>query len=137
MEHGYHAIQTTDGGYIAAGYTSSYGAGGHDVWLIKIGSETSLREFYGSTPKDFSLRANYPNPFNATTTIKYQLPYPADVTIDIYNILGRKVETLISDIQPAGYHQAIWNAKDKTSGVYFYKIQAGDYIGTKKMVLLK
>ncbi|MCP4580458.1 MAG: T9SS type A sorting domain-containing protein [candidate division Zixibacteria bacterium] len=85
----------------------------------------------------YTLAQNYPNPFNASTTIKYELPNQARVTIDIYDILGRKVTTLIDRQQQAGYHQAIWQADDFSSGMYFYKIQAGDYIESKKMLLLK
>jgi len=88
-------------------------------------------------PICFSSEQNYPNPFNATTIIHYNLPEPSQVTIDIYNILGRRVETLVNRQQQVGYHQAIWNAVGFSSGVYFYKIQAGDYTETRKMLLLK
>jgi len=88
-------------------------------------------------PKSINLSQNYPNPFNASTTISYTLPCQSDVTIDIYDILGRKVQTLVSTNQPAGYHRVIWQADEFTSGVYFYKLKTGDYIETKKMMLLK
>ena len=88
-------------------------------------------------PKSINLSQNYPNPFNTSTAISYTLPCQSDVTIDIYDILGRKVETLVSRHQPAGYHRVIWDAEGLSSGMYFYKIQAGDYLGTKKMVLLR
>ncbi|MCP4582621.1 MAG: T9SS type A sorting domain-containing protein [candidate division Zixibacteria bacterium] len=88
-------------------------------------------------PKDFQLYQNYPNPFNGSTTISYDLPQAADVTIEIYDILGRRVETLISRNQPVGSHSLIWNAEDLTSGIYFYKLQAGNNINTKKMLLAK
>ena len=87
--------------------------------------------------KNFKLSQNFPNPFNPATTIKYSIPKAALVSIEIYDILGRKVELLINGQQPAGYHQVIWNAQDKSSGIYFYRIQAGDRIETKKMLLLK
>jgi hypothetical protein len=83
------------------------------------------------------LAANYPNPFNSMTIIRYSLPEPAEVKIEIYDILGRKVETLVQGEQPAGYLQVIWDASDRSSGLYFYRIQAGDYSETRKMVLLK
>ena len=80
---------------------------------------------------------NYPNPFNLSTVIKYELPTQSRVTIDIYDILGRKVTTLRNDVQPAGYYQMRSNAQNLSSGMYFYKIQAGDFVETKKMILLK
>ena len=88
-------------------------------------------------PLEFSLAQNYPNPFNATTTIKYSLPEESEVTIEIYNILGRKVETLISGIQPTGWHSAVWDAENQPSGVYFYRLEAVDYVETSSCLLLK
>ena len=84
-----------------------------------------------------SLSQNYPNPFNSSTIIEYNLPTASEVTIDIYDILGRRVETLVQGEQAAGSHQALWNASDAASGIYFYKIQSGDRINTRKMILIK
>jgi hypothetical protein len=88
-------------------------------------------------PNTFILIQNYPNPFNASTTIRYELPRQESVTIDIYDILGRKVATLINGIQPAGDHQTIWNASAFTTSVYFARLRAGDMTRTIKMILLK
>jgi len=88
-------------------------------------------------PNQISLSQNYPNPFNTSTTIRYSLSGPSDVTIEIYDILGWKIERLSEGKKSAGEHQLIWNAENKTSGVYFYRIQAGDYAESKTMVLLK
>jgi hypothetical protein len=88
-------------------------------------------------PKVFSLFQNYPNPFNASTIIRYTLPEPSRVTIEIYDILGRRVETCLDDYREAGKHQVIWDAGDLPSGIYFYSIQAGDYRRTNKMILLR
>ena len=90
-----------------------------------------------SVPQVISLSQNYPNPFNATTTIKYDLPYQSHVTIEIYDVLGRKAASLIDRQLAAGYHKAIWQADGFSSGMYFYKITAGEYNQTEKMVLLK
>jgi hypothetical protein len=90
-----------------------------------------------STPAEFKLLQNYPNPFNASTTIRYSLSEPSDVTIEIFDILGRRVSILQKGTQPAGYHQALWNAGDMPSGVYFYKMQAGEFSEINRMVLLK
>jgi len=94
-----------------------------------------IEEIPSILPEKIFLFQNYSNPFNAQTIIQYNLPSASHVSIDIYNILGRRVETLIDKQQQAGCHQVVWNADDKTSGVYFYKLQAGDYIETKKMLL--
>ncbi len=88
-------------------------------------------------PKEFYLLPNYPNPFNPITTIQYKLPQQSDVQITIYDMLGKKVTILASEIQDAGYKSIQWNAANVPSGMYFYQIKAGEYIQTRKMVLLK
>jgi hypothetical protein len=88
-------------------------------------------------PQEFSLSQNCPNPFNAATVIRYSLPEPSNVTIEIFDILGRKVETLIDEKQQAGYHRIIWNAADRSSGIYLYRIEAGNNAETRKMLLLR
>ncbi|MCK4696071.1 MAG: T9SS type A sorting domain-containing protein, partial [Candidatus Cloacimonetes bacterium] len=85
---------------------------------------------------------NFPNPFNPTTTIKYSLKVNSKVSLNIYNIKGQKVRTLVSKVLPAGEHSIIWNGRDfngnrVSSGVYFYKLKAGDYQEVKKMMLVK
>jgi hypothetical protein len=80
---------------------------------------------------------NYPNPFNSSTTIEYGLPEAGHVTIEIYDLLGRRVETLIDGEQYAGTYQVVWDAGDRSSGVYFYKITSGESAETKRIVLLK
>ncbi|MEE9554069.1 MAG: T9SS type A sorting domain-containing protein [candidate division Zixibacteria bacterium] len=79
----------------------------------------------------------YPNPFNASTTIRYDLPNESEVRIEIYDLLGRNTKTLLAGTQPAGSHSIVWDAEDVSSGVYFYRIEAGDYNETRKCVLLK
>jgi len=88
-------------------------------------------------PDRFALLQNYPNPFNAKTIIRYNLPSDSDVTIEIYDILGRKVETLFDERKRAGKHTIIWDAADIPSGVYFVRLQTDDYSKNIKMVLLK
>ena len=85
----------------------------------------------------FILYQNYPNPFNERTIIEYQLHKSSQIKIDIYDILGRHVKTLLDIIQQAGYHQVRWDAKDKSTGIYLYKIQIGYSSETKKMILLR
>jgi hypothetical protein len=88
-------------------------------------------------PSKFSLAQNYPNPFNAQTRIEYSLASPSQVTLEIYDILGRKLETLVNEIQQPGSQSVIWDAEDMPSGIYFYRIQAGDFVETLKMNLMK
>ena len=88
-------------------------------------------------PLDYSLRQNYPNPFNAETSIEYSIPKDAYVSLEIYDLLGRRVAVLVNQQQPAGIHKVTWNAGSMTSGMYFYRIQAGDFNSQKSMMLLK
>ena len=96
----------------------------------------------GLIPDEFALHQNYPNPFNPITTMRYDLPETDLVNITIYDMLGREVKTLINQTQDAGYRSVIWDAtndygKPVSAGIYLYQIQVGEYISTKKMVLLK
>ena len=93
-------------------------------------------------PDVFALHQNYPNPFNPVTTLRYDLPENDHVNITIYDMLGRQVKTLVNQTHDAAYRSVIWDAandygKPVSAGIYLYQIQAGEYISTKKMVLLK
>ena len=87
--------------------------------------------------KDFDLRQNYPNPFNPVTVISFQVPVLSYVTLKIYDILGREIASLISEEKNAGNYKVKFNGNSLPSGIYFYKLSAGDYFQTKKMLLLK
>jgi 5-hydroxyisourate hydrolase-like protein (transthyretin family) len=93
--------------------------------------------FNYSAPKEFKLEQNFPNPFNPTTTIQYQLPADAKVTLKIYDVLGSEVATLINEDQEAGYKEVKFNATNLASGMYIYRLQAGKYLSMKKMMLVK
>ena len=88
-------------------------------------------------PKEYSLEQNYPNPFNPTTTIEYTLLSPGEVSLIIYNLRGEEVALLINGKMPAGNHRISWDASGFASGIYFYRLQTGDFVQTKKMLLLK
>ncbi|MEJ2054431.1 MAG: T9SS type A sorting domain-containing protein [Calditrichaceae bacterium] len=88
-------------------------------------------------PQKYALEQNYPNPFNPKTTIKYQLSSAGKVQLKIYNILGQAIQTLVSEQQKAGKYQVTWDASRFPSGVYFYRIEAGDFVKTRRMLLIK
>ena len=100
-------------------------------------------------PAKFEISQNYPNPFNPVTTIKYSIPKEvksdastssatkSNVKLIVYDILGRKIRTLVNEVQKAGNYEVEFDASELTSGVYFYKLHAGEFIKTKKMLLLK
>ena len=95
---------------------------------------TSVEE--NKVDADFNLNV-YPNPFNPTTTIEYELPRATDVSVQIYDTLGKVVAQLVNEFENAGHFKIVWNAKDIPSGVYFCKIEAGNFVQTKKIVLVK
>ena len=92
---------------------------------------------YSIIPVEFSLSQNYPNPFNPATTIKFGISELTNVTLKIYDALGSEVETLVSEKLEPGYYKHEWNASRFASGVYFYRIIAGTFVETKKLVILK
>jgi hypothetical protein len=88
-------------------------------------------------PVSLSLDQNYPNPFNPTTIIRYALPARTYVTLSVFNALGQQVGTLVNDTQEAGYHEVRFDGRSLATGVYFYRLQTGDFIQTRKMLLLE
>jgi L-ascorbate metabolism protein UlaG (beta-lactamase superfamily) len=90
-----------------------------------------------STSQSITLHQNYPNPFNPSTTIEFSLPHTEFVTLEIYNVLGKEVATLVSEKVPAGGHKYNWNASGLASGIYLYQLKTQSFIETKKLVLLK
>jgi len=88
-------------------------------------------------PTKFALAQNYPNPFNPSTTIEFALPKSVHATLKIFDLLGREVATLVDEELPAGNYKREWHAQDMASGVYLYRLQAGEFVGTKKLLLLR
>ena len=121
-------------------------SGSYQVYLSKATLDTQTVNIgyanSGILPDSISLYSAYPNPFNPTTTLRYDLPEDAQVNITIYDMMGRQVSTLVSSQQSAGYKSVQWNANNSagqpvSAGLYLYMIQAGEFRQTKKMVLLK
>ena len=88
-------------------------------------------------PTEYTLHPAYPNPFNPITTITYSIPEPTDVTIRVYDILGKQIAELINDYIPSGNHQVRWNADNKSTGVYFIKMSTHTFTQTQKVILVK
>lgn len=91
----------------------------------------------GNIPSEFKLEQNYPNPFNPVTTINYSLPKASNVSIKIYDMLGNEVMNIVNEFKQAGNYSASVDASSLASGVYFYKMEAGNYKDAKKMILVK
>ena len=96
-----------------------------------------VEEELNNLPTEFNLTQNYPNPFNSSSVIKYSIPKSSQATLKIFNTLGEELETLVNEEKTVGSYEANWNAENLPSGVYFYRLQAGDFVQTKKMILLK
>jgi hypothetical protein len=135
ISEGYSVCLTNDGGYIIAG--TRYDPG-FDVLLIKIAPDvTAIEETQQTLIGDYILWQNYPNPFNPTTKITFTLPKSEHVTLNIYNTLGQKVATLLDTRMNAGSHDVQFDASTLPSGIYFYRMQAGEFSQVRKMVLLR
>jgi hypothetical protein len=116
----------------------------HGFWNPWVINPTDVEEdeMQVLLPADFGISQNYPNPFNPQTVIEYALPRDSRVSIVVYNVLGQSVKVLKNEWEQAGYRSITWDGTNQKgeevgSGIYFYKIQANDFVKTKKMVLLK
>lgn len=104
---------------------------------VEISSATDLEHRDNMIPAKFKLAQNHPNPFNPSTTIEYSIPKASEVEVNIYNMVGKKVKTLINKNHSPGNYQMRWDGSNQASGIYIYQIKADDYIHSKKMLLVK
>jgi hypothetical protein len=104
---------------------------------VLLGTPTAVTRHLSATPTTFVLHQNYPNPFNPTTTIRFALPQRSHVTLTVFNTLGQQVATLIHEIQEPGEHSVRLDGSRLASGVYFYRLQAGEYVASKRLVLVR
>jgi PKD repeat protein len=107
-----------------------------DTTNVTVTPTTTVEEFESELPTSFMLSQNYPNPFNPSTTIRYAISQAGFVTLKVYNLLGKEIETVVSERQPAGKYEIRWNPVGLPSGIYFYQLQAGQFESTKKLILL-
>ena len=142
---GFRIQKDTDGGFVyIAGrpyrYDNTASFQNYDYiidnWLNFI--PVSVEDESGnSIVKSYQLNQNYPNPFNPGTIISYSIPNPGFVTLKVYDMLGREVQTLVNEFQSAKTYSISFDASDLSSGIYLYKLQAGDFLEAKKMILIK
>ena len=129
-----------DIGYTTVAVEVADGKGGTDsqTYTLNVLEPVGIGEKGNmSLPNRYMLEQNYPNPFNPVTTIGYALPKSGEVTLIVYNLRGKEIASLVDGKQPAGNHEVTWDASNVASGIYFYQLQAGDFVQTRKMVLLK
>jgi photosystem II stability/assembly factor-like uncharacterized protein len=116
-------------------FVGTFGSG---TWKLPLSTITSVKQPKApAIPASFVLQQNYPNPFNPTTTIRYDIPERCHVLLDAYDVLGRKVETLVDAEKPPGHYQATFDASRFASGVYFYRLQVGSFTQVRKLIVVK
>ena len=110
---------------------------GNSAWSTELSTSITANETQSPLPKEYALDQNYPNPFNPSTTIKYQIPADANISLKIYDVLGNEVDELVNEFKTAGFYEVKFNASKLTSGVYFYRIESDNFTQTRKMLLMK
>jgi len=138
-----NAVELTKPDHNLAFYYNDYSSGRPEVKAVQPEAALGAIVTTGqNVPKTYGLNQNSPNPFNPTTRISFALPAAGEVRMSVFNVLGQQVKELVNGAMDAGVHEVIWDGKDNNgtsvaSGIYFYKINANNFVATKKMVLLK
>jgi len=128
----YITIKTYDGMFHNVPYLINY-----RKQYFNLIKNVSINNSNENRLSSFHLSQNYPNPFNPSTMINFQLPMTSEVNLSVYNMRGQKVTTLVNEHKKEGNHQVIWDASEYSSGIYFYKIEAGGFVEYKKCLLVK
>ena len=132
-----HNLSATFGQPIIGNTGNTLNTGKIGFWYQYSQTITNVEDrWMYEVPKQFELHQNYPNPFNPTTVIRYGLPKESSVKLVVYNILGEVVKTLVENTQKAGSYEVYFEASNLATGIYIYRIQAGDFVETKKMILM-
>ena len=133
-----HTLSLTIGQPIIGNTGNTLNTGKIGFWYQYSQTITNVEDrWMYEVPKQFELYQNYPNPFNPTTVIRYGIPKESSVKLVVYNILGEVIKTLVENKQKAGSYEVNFNASNLATGIYIYRIQAGDFVDTKKMILMK
>ena len=109
----------------------------NSIWRRPLSDILEVNQISELVPSSYSLQQNYPNPFNNTSNLKFQIVNTGDVKLVVYDIMGREVQTLVNEQLTPGTYETSFDGSQLTSGVYFYRLNAGDFVETKKMLLLK
>jgi len=112
-------------------------AGAKNGFVYRSSNPTNLIDFLEKKPESYHLSQNYPNPFNPLTTIEYSVPQKENVKLTVYDMLGKQIAILINEVKNPGHYKINFDAQNLTSGIYFYKIEAGNFSDYKKMILIK
>lgn len=138
------AIQTADGSCYLFGTRAASSSGAYrDYWVVKFDVLLDVDNgILNTIPDGYTVSSNYPNPFNPSTTIEYTLPQRTTVKLDVFNVLGQKIQTLVNTEQPAGTYQVLWDGTDTdgrrvATGMYLYRLKTDEFIMSKKMMMLK
>ena len=136
-ELGFSVIETFDGRLTACGFTSSYGAGNTDVWLLHLEQDGTigLMDHPSTNSTGYKLSQNYPNPFSGGTTIEYFIPTSGNVSLKVYDLSGKLLTTLVNEYQQVGNHSVRFENKQLQKGIYYYRLQTGSADYTKKFIV--
>ena len=136
-DRAFTVASSQEGIYYVGGWSWSYGVGMGDVYLAKITESLTGSNGTNSVPKTCILYQNYPNPFNPLTKIKFDIPANSNVKLSVFDMLGKEISILVDGEFKAGKYEIDFNASAYSSGVYFYRLIAGDFVELKKMILIK
>jgi hypothetical protein len=115
-------------------FAGTYGGG---LWRRSLSQLVDVKLASREVPAEFTLAQNFPNPFNPSTTIKYELPKASDVRLSVFDILGREVSVLVNERRDAGVHEEKFDGSNLASGLYLYRLQARDFVQTRKLLLVR
>ncbi|MEW6060931.1 MAG: cohesin domain-containing protein [Bacteroidota bacterium] len=137
-----YAVSAADTYYVRVVNLTGSEAGPNARYSLTIAPPTGVIDDVNGLPRTFALDQNYPNPFNPATTIRFALPNDVPVKLKVYDMLGREIRTLMNGNMNAGYHQVVWDGTNNSAtqvatGIYIYRIEAGSFVSTKKMMLIK